>query len=469
MSKTAPRKAATLTHEPHQQPLYFDAKRDMNPYWQSSLFSEVYLKNDVPREYKKIWEHDEIADETSGFFKFYDGFLDLVNKLEHSSFENWKEAETVKNWIVPIMVLLGWDTDSKTEDSYYVDNESFTVTDKEKKQTYRPDLIYFDKPKHKTYTQNQNASEKKLAEARDKKTGGKIVVEAKYWNRLAQKQTDSKKDKKVDDSAVGLGPELQTLKYMEILDLDFGILTDGKMWRLFHKELSQGVDRRSYNFDLERLQEVALDVTSHGNEEKYKHYAKYFYYFFAKQSFVQGKNTTTPFVHEVFNYSKKYALTIEEDLKKRFIITMGLTCNALKESCIDLKEEMDLATIRNVAESHIFNVLFVKSCEVRHILPIRSVEYVKVSLHEVVESLDGMKFDPEKDEDEFFTDFRHGTTFGGKNFSYDGYQIFDRFINLYEIIHDGTAKSKDFGFEIEGFKESIFSKDEWKFAKKHKI
>jgi len=468
MSKIAARKASLEPTE-HQPQLYFDAKRDMNPYWQSSLFSEVYLKNDVPREYKKIWEHDEIADETSGFFKFYDGFLDLVNKLENSSFESWKEAETVKNWIVPIMVLLGWDTDSKTEDSYYIDNESFTLTEKDKKQTYRPDLLYFDRPKHKGYTQTQNDAEKKVAEARDKKTGVKIVLEAKYWNRLAQKQTDSKKDKKIDDSAVGLGPELQTLKYMEILNLDFGILTDGKTWRLFHKDLSQGVDRRSYSFDLERLRDVALDITTHGNEEKYKHYAKYFYYFFAKQSFVQAESKTTPFVYDVFNYSKKYALTIEEDLKKRFIITMGITCNALMDSCKELKEEIDPTKIRNVAESHIFNVLFIKSCEVRHILPIRSVNYLTVSLHEVIESLDIMKYDPEKDEDDFLVDFKHGLTFGAKNFSYDGYQIFDRFINLYEIIHDGTAKSKDFGFEIEGFKESVFSTSEWTFAKKHKI
>lgn len=469
MPKISAKKAKELEQATYTRDILFDAKRDMNPYWRSSLFSEVYLKNDIPREYKHIWEHDEIADETSGFFKFYDGFLDLVNKHENSSFDTWKEAETVKNWIVPIMVLLGWDTDSKTEDSYYVDNESFTVTEKEKKQTYRPDLLYFEKPNHKTYTQNQTDPNKKLAEARDKKTGCKIVVEAKYWNKLSQKQTDSKKDKKLDDSAVGLGPDLQTLKYMEILELDFGILTDGKTWKLFHKELSQGVDRRSYTFDLDRLRELALDVTSYGNEDKYKHYAKYFYYFFSKQSFVQGKSKTSPFVYEVFNYSKKYATRIEEDLKKRFIITMGLTCNALKNSCEELGESVNLATIRNVAESHIFNILFVKSCEVRHVLPIRSIEYLKLSLHEVIESLDAMKFDPNKDEDDYFVDFQHGPTFGGNKFTYDGYQIFDRFINLYEIIHDGTNSTKDFGFEIEGFKESIFTKAEWSFAKKHKI
>ena len=145
---------------------------------------------------------------------------------------------------------------------------------------------------------------------------------------------------------------------------------------------------------------------------------------------------------------------------------MGKTCNAIKESCEEAGEDLDLEKIRNVAESHLFNILFVKSCEVRRVLPISSTQYLRLSLHEVVETIDAMNFDPDKDWDDYLRDFRF--TFG-KKFDWDGFEIFNRFVNLYEIIHDGTAKSKDFGFEIEGFKESIFSKTEWKFGKTHKI
>jgi hypothetical protein len=256
---------------------------------------------------------------------------------------------------------------------------------------------------------------------------------------------------------------------MEILDLDFGILTDGKVWKLFHKDLSKGVDsRRSYTFDLGALKELASSIDIYGNEEIFRKTAKYFYYFFRKESFVQVGNTT-PFVYDVFNKCKTYALTIEEDLRKRFMITMGFTCNALKKSCEDLNEEIDLEIIRNVAESHLFNILFVRSCEVRQILPIKSNEYKKRSLYQVIESLDAMTFDPQKNWDDYFNRFQFGDTFGGNKFTFESFQIFDRFIDLYEIIHNGVAQSKNFGFEIEGFKESIFSKDEWKFAKKHKI
>ncbi len=454
----------------NQIDMALETKRDFNPYWRSSLFSDVYLKNDVPRKYKNFWDHDEISDETSGYRAFYEGFLNLCHELDHESFDNWKEADTVKNWILPIMTLLGWENNSEGRQNSCMDNESFTVLVNGKKQTYRPDLVYFDKPTHKTYTQKEKEFEKKLNEVRDPRTGAKIVVEAKYWNRLAQSSNDKKRITSDEDSASGLGAELQTLKYMDIFNHDFGILSDGKTWRLFHKELSQGMDRRSYDFDLGRLRELALDNLNAESEAKYSSYAKYFYYFFAKQSLVkEDTSSNVPFVYEVFDYSKKYAHSIEEDLKKRFIVTMGVACNALKNSCDDQGEEADLEMIRNVAESHLFQILFVKSCEVRHILPIKSGNYIKVSLHEVIESLDVMRFDPDKDWDDYLVEFMYGQTFGGKDFSYDGYEIFNRFINLYEVIHDGTSKKYDYGFEIEGFKESIFSKNEWKFAKKHKI
>jgi len=460
MSLGNAKKAKELDAQPQ---LIFDAKRDINPFWRSSLFSDVYLKNDVPREYKHLWDNDEIG----GFQNFYQGFVDLCIETEHEEFNKWKEADTVKNWIVHVMDLLGWENNSERRSNSYMDNESFTVVDNGRKQTFRPDLIYFDKPKHKSYTQKEKNIDRKISEAKNKRTGTKIIIEAKYWDRLSHMGEFSKKDTKLNDSASALGPELQTLKYMEIFDHDFGVLTDGKTWRLFHKALSQGMDRRSYDFDLGNLRELALDLSSYQNEEKFRHYAKYFYYFFAKEALIQQEESkTVPFVHEVFEYSKKYAHSIEDDLKKRFIITMGKTCNAIKNSVLNKGEELDIDIIRNVSESHLFNILFVKSCEVRRILPISSTQYLRVSLHEVVETIDAMDFDPDKDWDDYLRDFKF---MFGRKFDWEGFEIFNRLVNLYEIVHDGTAKSKDFGFEIEGFKESIFTKQEWKFAKTHKI
>lgn len=443
--------------------LFHDTKRDLNPFWSSSLFSDVYLKNDLPKDYKSVWENDEVG----GFYDFYNGFINICSDLSEESFNSWREADTVKNWIVPIMSLLGWENNSERHQNSYIDNTSFTVLENGKKQVYRPDLIYFDRPQHKAYTQKEK-DEAKIREIKDKKTGAKIVVEAKYWNRLST-SSDKYKSKENDDSASGLGAELQTLKYMEIFEHEFGILTDGKTWKLFNLQLSQGLERRCYEFDLGNLKELVSDIDKENNFQKFLSYAKYFYYFFSKNSLVLTDKSTAPLVYEILEYSKKYAHSIENDLRKRFIITMGITCNALYKSSKENGDDSNLELLRNVSESHIFNILFVKSCEVRRILPINSLNYLKCSIHEVIESLAEMGFDPDKNWEDYLRDFRFGTTFGGKSFSFEGHELYDRFINLYEIIHDGTNSKKDFGFEVSGFKESIFSKEEWKFAKKNKI
>ena len=455
-------KAKKIEPNQIQQQIIFDPKRDINPFWKSSLFSDVYLKNDLEKDYKELWEG-----RSESFEQFCEEFVKLCRETSHECFEKWREADTIKNWIVPVMELLGWEDKSEGRQNSYMDNESFCVPENGKKQTLRPDLLYFDRPKHKAYTQQENDNERKLREVRNKRTGAKLVLEAKYWGRLSKMNNSSIREDDSNDSASALGPELQTLRYMNVLEHDFGILTDGKNWRLFHKDLSQGVDRRSYDFDLGKLRKLALDLGSHQNEGRFKHYSKYFYYFFSKKSLIQSEeDRTVPFVNEIFEYSKKYALSIEDDLKKRFILTMGVACNSLIRSCKEIGEDADLGTIRNVAESHLFNILFVKSCEVRGVLPVNSSKYVRLSIHEVIETMDEMDFDPAKDWDDYLLSFRATL---GPRFDWGGYELFKRFINLYEIIHDGTAKTKDYGFEIQGFKESIFTKDEWKLAKRHKI
>ena len=370
------RPSKKVEQNPNQGTLLYEKKLDYNPFYSSSLFSDVYLKNDLPRDKHAIWDNDEVG----GFADFYQGFIDLAHDKAKLNFDKMSEDETIDHWIIYVMELLGWENNSGRNQKSYMRNKSFTVLENGKKQVYRPDLIYFDKTNHISYTEKEDDFEKRLREARDLKTGSKIVVEAKFWNRLAG--VSSKRGSENDDSASGLGPELQTLKYMEIFNHDFGILTDGKTWKLFHKELSQGMERRSFEFDLGNLRELALDLDRGDNEQRYKVYSKYFYHFFSKEGLIHTENSKcSPMVHQVLEYSKKYALDIEEDLKKRFVITMGIVCNSLKDATLKSGKKTDLEMIRNVAESHLFNILFVKSCEVRKVLPIQSVNYIKLTLH----------------------------------------------------------------------------------------
>jgi len=163
-----------------QQVDMFDKKNNPNPCWTSSLFSEVYLRNDVPKRYAHIWDNDEHG----GFYDFYQGFIDLVNEKQTENFDKWNEVDTITNWIRPIMRLLGWENPKRPNQNYVIDNQSFTVLEDGRSKTYRPDLLYFDEPSHKKYLQAQKNPEEKLREARNKTTGPKIMLEAKYWDRL---------------------------------------------------------------------------------------------------------------------------------------------------------------------------------------------------------------------------------------------------------------------------------------------
>ncbi len=449
-----------------QQFDFFENNFDPNPYWTSSLFNEVYLKNDIPRKYKSMWQNDEYG----GFYNFYQGFISLCESKNGERFDKWNEVDTVTNWIRPVMTLLGWEDPSNPRDNYVVDNESFTILEDGKKKTYRPDLMYFDCPTHKKYVQKEKKAEDKLREARNPTTGPKMMLEAKYWDRLEEyrKGTEAKKSRNNgnrDETTRSLAPDDQCLKYMDILKHDFGILSDGKTWRLFHSELSTGTVKRSFEFDLGNLAKHALEIDQEDHYKSFLEQAKYFYYFFSKESHVQ-MGASVPFIHEVLEYSKKYASNIEEDLRKRFVIAMGYVCNAIKEDVEKDKGDYSLDLIRNVSESHLFNILFVKSCETRKVLPLNAPDYLKISLTEVVDTLDFMRFDPEKDMDNYL---RYMKAAFGKSFDFDGYEIYDRLMRLYKVIHDGASKKDDFGFEIEGFKESVFDAEEWKFARKFKI
>lgn len=228
---------------------------DHNPYWTSSLFNEIYLRNDVPRKYASLWEAD------AEFDRFQNDFHNFVLEQNVENFKTWSESDTIDNWIVPVMAMLGWHDRCEGRQTPYVKELSFTVSEEGRKKVYRLDLAYMNDPKFKQYTTAQKNSDDRLREARNEQTGVQIVVEAKYWDRIEQYRQNHKEDRKrcdldSGDGARALSPDDQILKYLEILHRDFGILTDGKTWRLYHREHSKSDIRRFFEFDLGNLSDL---------------------------------------------------------------------------------------------------------------------------------------------------------------------------------------------------------------------
>ena len=186
-----------------------------------------------------------------------------------------------------------------------------------------------------------------------------------------------------------MSPNGQIVQYMRILDKDWGILTDGAYWRLFNKDVSGEDNNRYYEFDLLSL--VRSLATEQNKDDTFiaTEAAKYFYFFFSKQAIAPRDGDSL--VGRALDYSRQYIDRVEEDLKERFMNAMNIACNAL----YDKSSYRDIATIRNVAESTLFNILFIRSLESRNVLPMKAPDYRNISLSTIIDKLE--HFNPDRE------------------------------------------------------------------------
>jgi hypothetical protein len=458
------RKIKTTANEEVQlQLLYGDDSRFK--YWESHLFNEVYLRRDLPEKHADKWGNTEDL----SFQHFLNTLRNLAAEYKDRDKElsNWSETETINNWVKHVLDGLGWKNNCTGVQNPFLEETSFRYDGK----TYRTDILIVDHPKEKHYV-NQVKGDDKLVEARNSVI---MPVEVKYWQRLEEfrqgrKEEKKRRDNEADELEKTSTPNEQTVQYMDMLKKGWGILTDGAKWRLFNAELSIEDANRYYEFNLFSLVESINTQETEVDRLEVTEAAKYFYHFFSKETFRPKDEGEESFVEEVLRYSKKYVNKVEEDLKDRFVKAMNVACNGFFKAAAKQSETQDLGVIRNVAESTLFNILFIKSLESRGVLPMNSTDYKKISLSNILDKIE--RFDPDKDDmlniRELDRAFKKGN---GNSFSYDptGNQLHDRIHRLTLVLHDGSGKKDNFGFEIAGFKESVFSTNEWSFFKNCKL
>ncbi len=451
------------THDLNEQD-----RQVIRSFWTSKLFSDVYLSQDLPAKHKDVWENEEL----DGFKNFVSQIESLAIEKKLSNPEKWNETQTIDYWIKRVMEALGWSQVSG--DERYIPEWTFTVTQPGgTKSSLRPDLVYVNNAEEiELLSDDRRSKDDRLLQARNDII---LVLEAKYWDRLQNYQNivdlgsneDKKRSDVKPDSASNLGPGGQVLTYLKHLKNDvparnhFGIVTDGKTWRLHHVDYP---DSKYYEFDLgdmvSYISHGFLDDVGSRRRKVFLEASKYFYHFFSKEALFSPSGQEL-LLDLILKKSKKYANDIEEDLRKRFISAMTLTCNAFAGSKRLPTEQMIL--IRNCAESFIFNLLFIRNCEAKGVLP-QSPEYRPRSLSYLFDCIDGLhRFDPQKtpstNEQSLKESFK-----GDFNYSNDGSEIFKKILHLTKTIHDG-----DYGLKIKGFKESIFETKELTFIEKAPI
>ena len=430
----------------------------IHSFWRGSLFNPLYLKDDFQRDReRKLHQYEQ------GFQTFLNQFLNLCDNRRSEKFHTWNEDQTVRSWIMPVMEALGWWDSVKDP---VIPELTFTVQDSDRKRTYRPDCVFVSNQKLKGAIQEKDP-EDRVEYARRYII---LTLEAKYWDRISkyEKHEDFTKPEQTrlrkDDSASCLSPSGQILAYLKHLKNDdpvrnhFGIVTDGKIWRLHHVDKPED---KYFEFDLGDLffevtsGKAITDITG----KQYSHIeeaARYFYYIFSKDSLFSESNEPT-LVDNLLAYSKKYVEQAEQNLKDRFLTAMKYACNGFLRAYKQAGLEADLEEIRNVAEAHIFNILFLKSCEAKGVIHYGANS--DVSITATIERI--AQFDP-NDSVGDATNEEVNLKPAFKDFEYknSGYELHSKILKLTELVEQGGRLGS--AIEIVGFKESIFTPKEKK-------
>ena len=191
------------------------------------------------------------------------------------------------------------------------------------------------------------------------------VADAKRWDR----SLDRRLTEGAGDAFSNANPSYQIDYYLRITGRDWGLLTNGRLWRLYHRDSSFRLDSY-YEVDL-------INLIEQGQVERFK----YFYLFFRRVAFPQ-------FLGQVLRESREYAQGVSEDLKERVYEALRLLAEGF------LKYPSTSLTPANLEEIHdnalilLYRLLFIFYAESRRLLPLENRSYAEVySLKAVKEDI----------------------------------------------------------------------------------
>ena len=286
----------------------------MTPYRNQKLFSNHYLERLLPEE--KEFEINEAE-----LKEVYQKIRALWDKDRFSSLN---ESQLRKHFLDKVFEILGWTVDVE------------------------PPTLIGDGIKHPDYALFYSKNDLKVVQKTPKEKYFKHVAclaEAKRWERNLDKKIKS-------DPEDIQNPSLQMSHYLWLTEVKWGILTNGRYWRLYERETSKKIDI-FYEIDLESLLE-------NGKLEDFR----YFYLFFRKDAF-------PAFVEKVYQGSKDYAEAVGEELKENVYESLRLLAHGFLEFPNNNLSQNDLKKIHDNSLIFLYRLLFIFYAEYNQLLPLR--------------------------------------------------------------------------------------------------
>ena len=322
-----------------------------------SLFSNYYLASRIVEQSQWMNTPNIESDYTA-----IKGLFDAVAP----NAGQFNEAQTEREFIQPLLEQLG---------------HVFEVqpTLQTSQGTKRPDYAFF--PSNEVH----NAARSHIVTNEFFKTA-LAVGDAKAWSRNLDRKTQGR-----GDPFNNQNPNYQIDSYLRDAEKDWGILTNGRQWRLYHRQTSYRLDS-FYEVDLAAL------LTDNGDLDTFR----YFFSLFQRDAFIPNSSGTS-FLDLVLTESQRYTVAVSDDLKNRVYDALRL----LIDGFLNFPRNRFDAANPPLDEIHtnclvlFYRVLFILYAESRGLLPLDnrdyamqySLDHLATDIHEKLDG--GITFAPE--------------------------------------------------------------------------
>ena len=312
------------------------------------LFSDYYLDHLLPRRLDWQGATGEARAAMKRLQTIYAAFTPTEN-----------EAQTERDWIRPVLEALS---------HVFEVQPSIATPD----GVRRPDYVFFPTKKARQAAKPLQGQENYPATAL-------AVGDAKHWDRSLD-QTLKGEGRKPRDPFTNKNPSWQIYFYMLHTGQAWGILTNGRAWRLYHRDTAHKLNYY-YEVDLPAL----LD---NGDVEAFK----YFYLFFRQASFIPNGEGRT-WLDIILQESRDYAQGVSENLKEQVYDALRHVAQGFLD-CTGSGLAPDSDTLKAIYDNSLillYRLLFILYAESRGLLPLQENETYRLTY-----SLDAIKKEIER-------------------------------------------------------------------------
>jgi len=370
------------------------------PYRNNGLFSEHFLTTRLKDSEDWRQNVEPVRRQLLDLYEEKKGLLAEAN-----------EAQTEEEFIKPVLKILGF--------AYTVQPKTTGSGGAE-----HPDYVLYASEADKAQAVAAGDEEKLFAPAL-------AIGEAKYWERDLDKK---RRGDPREIAASAVSPSFQIARYLEATGVEWGVLTNGREWRLYW---GRAADRQKRFYAVDLLRVLSDPETF-----------KYFYLFFRKEAFQDGAKPS--FLHRAIEESEKYGLRVGERLKD---VVFEEAFPSLANGFLQYHRENHGAVNDDVLKETyrasltlLYRLLFLLYAEDRELLPVDdALGYQKYSLAEIRRDI-ADRLDR------------------GERFSKNSYEIWEKLSTLFRVIDKG-----DPALRVPPYNGGLFNKGRYPYLDSHKV